>query len=185
MSREIGRVFQVIELLAGALLDGLIDPWLDRGAQRRRIRRWAKAYAQGEDVAFLGYAAGPVSYRPRFGDRGGAFVLSSGELFWTVDPQLGRSLWHRVPNQRLHVQHRTQGLDSSGQDTWPGYECLDQDRTVILLCEPGAERYLRAALFLPELPDQPVIDARVDPEFWASRTQGAAPSTAGSSKAAN
>ena len=133
------------------------------------MRRWAKAFEQGGDVVFSGYADGPVSYRPQFQERGGALVLSSGELFWTVDPQLGRSLWHRIPNQQLEVLHRAQGSDASGLDTWPGYECLDEGRTVVLLCEPDAEPYLRAALSLPEVPEEPVMDARVDPEFWASR----------------
>lgn len=153
----------MLEMVASLFVESLIDPWLDRRAQRRRVRRWAEAFDQGRDVVFLGYAQGPVSYRPSFGDRGGVLVLSHGELFWTVDSQLGRSLWHRIPNERLEVQRRTQARDSSGTGTWPAYECLDDGRAVVLVCEALAEPYLRAALSLPELDDEPVVDARVAP----------------------
>lgn len=134
-----------LELVLGLLFGDL----LAASARRRQLRRWEDARERGLDVAFAGFARGPVPYRPAVGDAGGMLVLSSGELFWTADAGLGRALWHRVPTQRLVVTGRTRGPGSSGGCDWPGYECLDGDRVVVLLCEPDAEQYLRAALHLP------------------------------------
>ncbi len=84
--------------------------------------------------------------RPALQDAGGALVLSRDELFWTADPGFGRRLWHRIPVERLVVVHRTHGTGASGLSSWPGYECRDGQRTVVILCDPEAERYLRLAL---------------------------------------
>lgn len=160
----------MIGFVLEAVLGGLFDAVLARVARKRRVRGWRVAREGGGDVVFGGFVRGPVAYRPPVGDSGGVLVLSAGELFWTADPGLGRGLWHRVPTQRLVVQHRTHGTGSPGVVMWPGYECLDGDRTVVILCEPDAERYLRAALGLPELEGrEPVTDAIVDPGFWAAR----------------
>lgn len=112
-----------------------------------------------------------MPYRPPFGDSCGALVLTRGELFWTADPGLGRGLWHRIPNDRLVVECRTHDdTVPADLEPWPGYRCLDADRTVEILCEPDAEPYLRAALSLRDTePRPPVTDALIDPAFWASR----------------
>lgn len=87
-------------------------------------------------------------------------MLRAGDVFLVADLQLGPSFWHRIPNERLVAQERTEITFSAGLEIWPGYECLDVDKAVVLVCEPDAERYLRAALALPEPGYGPFICVR-------------------------
>ena len=68
----------------------------------------------------------------------------------------------RIPNELLVAQERREVTFRGGLEIWPGYECLDDDKPVVLACERDAERYLRAALALPEPEHEPFIDARTD-----------------------
>ena len=146
--------------LVGSLLDSTLGQWLDQRSRVKRLRGRARASEEEREVAFAGWAEGPVAYALRFG--GGMLVLRGGKLFWVADLQLGPSFWHRIPNELLVAQERREVTFRGGLEIWPGYECLDDDKPVVLACERDAERYLRAALALPEPEHEPFLDAGTD-----------------------
>lgn len=158
--RGVDLLDDLVAGLVGSLLESTLGQWLGQRSNVKRLRGWARAFEEGRDVAFAGWAEGPVAYASRFG--GGMLVLRAGALFWVADLQLGPSFWHRIPNERLVAQERKEVTFSGGPEIWPGYECLDGGKPVVLVCEPDAERYLRAALALPESGHEPFIDARTD-----------------------
>lgn len=158
--------------LVEGVFESTIGAWLAHHARVKKMQKWARAFDVGRDVAFTGWPEGKVPYGSRFGC--GMLVLRARELFFVADLQLGPSFWHRIPTERLVVQNRAIVEIDPELDGWIAYECLDGETSVVLSCEPDADRYLRAALSLPELEDEPIVDARTDRPSEALESQQAA-----------
>ncbi|NED14266.1 hypothetical protein G3I33_22595 [Streptomyces sp. SID9124] len=132
--------------MLGFLLELVVGGALGWGDERRKARKKARGFVEGEEVSFVACVLGARSYCR---DEALVHLWTSGSSLHVTPTEFGGFHRSRLPVERwelVRVRSKSRTDSRLVQYGWQVAECRDGDAEVLVGCSPDSMRYLTAVL---------------------------------------